>query len=120
MNLNEQIIKLFIDNLLKIPDSKDKNNYIKFYSFIINNKLDIYFPKFNKHEFINKLVYKFNYKDTALSIIQTFNDKEIMSLNKSLLKEILYSTSYENITQVKFFCQKKLMQLLKIIMIINN
>jgi len=102
MILNQQSIKLLIDNLLKIPKSNDQENYIKFYSFVINNKLDIYFPHFNKHEFLNELEYKFNCADIAISIIQTFNNKEIMSLNKSLLKEILYSTSYGNIMQVNF------------------
>jgi hypothetical protein len=102
MILNEQLIKLLIDNLLKIPKSNDQESYITFYSFIINYKLDIYFPHFNKNEFLNELVFKFHCTDTAFSIIQSFNNKEITSLNNSLLKEILYSTSYENIIQVKF------------------
>ena len=102
MILNGHLIKLLIDNLLKIPKSNDQESYIKFYSFIINYKLDIYFPHFNKNEFLNELVFKFNCTDNAFSIIQSFNNKEIISLNSSLLKEILYSTSYENIIQVKF------------------
>ena len=101
-SLSEQLIKLFVDNLLKIPSSNDQVNYINFYSLIIIFKLDKYFPQFNRNEFLKKLVYNLNYKGTAFRIIQNFNNKEIMSLDKSLLKEMLYSTNYERVKQVSF------------------
>ena len=44
MNLNESLIKQFIDNLLKAPGPNNQENYIKFYSFIIKYKLDKYLP----------------------------------------------------------------------------
>ena len=101
-SLSEQLIKLFVDNLLKIPSSNDHINYINCYSLIIMFKLDKYFPQFNRNEFLKKLVYNLNYKGTAFRIIQNFNNEEIMSLDKSLLKEMLYSTNYERVKQVSF------------------
>ena len=88
--------KLLIDNLLRMPKEKNDDDYNELFLFICDNNLLEYLPNWREESFLNSLVYNLQFKETALSIIRTFDSEKIKSLNKNLLKDILYTDDLED------------------------
>ena len=88
--------------MLQLPEEKTDICYCSFYDFIYKNKLDIYFQELKDEKFLNDLIFNLKFYKTAMLIIQNFNEEKIKSLNKSLLKELLYSINDEDIKSIKF------------------
>ena len=85
-----------------MPEENNDNNYNKLFLFIHENNLSNYLSNWKEENFLHQLVYDLNYKKTAFSVIQTYDDTKIKSLNKNLLKDILSSMDIDNIDQIKF------------------
>ena len=99
---DENYKKLLINNLLKLPENQTDIDYKSFYDFIFKNKLDNNcFQEIKEEKYINNLVFNLKFYNAALIIIQNLNKDQIKSLDKSLLKQILYSINIENIESVK-------------------
>ena len=77
--------KLLIDNLLELPKEIDEKSYNSFF----DDKL-IY------------LIYNLKYYDTAIKIIKNFDDEKIKSLDKKILKDLLYSIDLLDINNIIF------------------
>ena len=99
--IKEEIKKSLRENYLKPPIFSDKY-YSLYYQFIYKNNLD----KLEKVEnFLCDLIFNFKFYDTSLAIIKCLNEEKIKSLDKSLLKQLLYVIKCEDIDSNKFLLE---------------
>ncbi len=102
----QDIKKTFVNNYMKEITGNEKDPlYSKFCSFIFKNNLEMCIDFFNKKNFLEDLVYKLNYIESAMAIIKTYTPEKKKSLNKSLLTKILNSLNFENISDIKLILE---------------
>ena len=101
----EEYKKLLIDNLLKPIKEKSDKYYSLYYNFIYKNDLDKYFPESKEPKFLYDLIFTLKFFNTALTLIKFFNEEKIKSLDKSLLKELLYSIDCEDTNSIAFLLE---------------
>ena len=101
-NFSEQLKNLLINNCLKMPENEKRTDdmYCIIFDFIEKYKLEKYFPGYKKEIFLKYLVYNFKFVNTAFNIIKNFDKDKIKTLDKSLLREILYQTNFKNIKKI--------------------
>ena len=102
-NFKEDFKKLLIENLLRNPKEKTDKSFGPFCCLIYKNKLQNYFPELKDEEkFLNDLIFNLHYYNIALRIINLFSEEKIKSLDKSLLKALLYSNDSLDINSIIF------------------
>ena len=99
--IKEEIKKSLRENYLKPPIFSDKY-YSLYYQFIYKNNLD---KLENVENFLCDLIFNFKFYDTSLTIIKCLNEEKIKSLDKSLLKQLLYVIKCEDIDSNKFLLE---------------
>ena len=102
-NFKEDFKKLLINNLLKYPEEMTDKEYLSFYGFIFKNNLESYFPETKEpNKFLDNIVFNLKFYETALRILNYLPKEKIKSLNKLLLKELLYSIDPFDINSITF------------------
>ena len=99
----ENFKKLLINNLLKYPNEMNDKSYSSFYGFIFKNNLENYFPETkDQNKFLENIVFNLKLYETALRIVNFFTEEKIKSLDKSLLKELIYKIDPLDINSILF------------------
>ena len=105
ITLKDDYKKLLIDYLLELPKETDVKSYRSYYDIIYKNKLEKFYPELNRDKLLIHLVYTLKYYDTALRIIKTFDEEKIKTLDKKLLKDLLYSIDLLDINNIIFLLE---------------
>ena len=108
INFDESIKRFIFVNLLNFDKNKaGDENLLKFYSFLIEHKIEKYekYENFKSIENIKSLINDHNYCMTAFYLIKKLNKDEHKNISDDLLEKIIDSFSIEKKMDIKIFLE---------------
>ena len=106
-NLTEQIINSLILDLMEKPEINNYSELLNYYNIIYDYNFESHFINIDKeiNDFMNFLINKIHAYGKGIKLIKFLNEKTRLSLDKKLLKEILFNLPIQEKENIKIFLE---------------
>ena len=106
-NLTEQILNSLILDLMQKPEINNYYELLNYYNIIYDYNFQSNFINIDKeiNEFFNFLITKIHAYGKGMRLIKYLNEKTRLSLDKKLLKELLFNLPIQDKENIKFFLE---------------
>ena len=106
-NLKEEFINSLVLDLMEKPEINNYYELLNYYNIIYEYNLESNFINIDKeiNEFLNFLINKIHAYGKVMRVIKYLNEKTRLSLDKKLLKEVLFNLPINDKENIKIFLE---------------